>query len=126
MNLTEILNSINYDKTDIFRDLPDVTDKEYVPFVINKCLSYFPDTILQANAMNMRHGMDRRMQYHYLQNSIRKRKRFSKWNKIAKSDDLEIVKRHYGYSAQRAEEALSILSEEQLENLKKLHKGESP
>ena len=126
MNLTEVLNSINYDKTDIFRDLPDVTDKEYVPFVVNKCLSYFPHTILQANTMNMRHGMDRRMQYHYLQNSIRKRRRFSKWNKVVKSDDLEIVMHHYGYSAQRAEEALLILTDDHLKYLKKLHKGESP
>lgn len=125
MNLSEILNSINYDKTDLFRDLPEVSEKEYVPFVVNKCLSYFPDTILQANAMNMRHGMDRRMQYHYLQNSIRKRKRFSKWNKTSKSDDLELVKNHYGYSSQRAEEVLSLLTNEQMKYIKELHKGES-
>ena len=125
MNLSEILNSINYNKEDIFQDLPDVTEKEYVPFVVNKCLSYFPDTILQANNMNMHHGIDPRMQYHYFQNSIRKRKRFSKWNKSSTHEHLDLVKRHYGYSNQKAEEALRILSDNQLEHLKHLHKGES-
>ena len=125
MNLSEVLNSINYSKEDIFGSLPQVTDKEYAPFVVNKCLSYFPDTILQANNMNLRSGIDSRMQYHYLQNSIRKRKRFSKWNKNNVSDDLEVVKRHYGYSNQRAEEALTLLTFDQLEYLKKLNMGES-
>tara|TARA_R100001443_G_scaffold6466_1_gene15285 strand:- start:664 stop:1041 length:378 start_codon:yes stop_codon:yes gene_type:complete len=125
VNLSEVLNSINYNKEDIFQDLPDVTDKEYVPFVVNKCLSYFPDTILQANNMNMHHGIDPRMQYHYLQNSIRKRKRFSKWNKVATPENIELIKRHYGYSNQKAEEALRILSDNQLEYIKNLHNGES-
>ena len=62
MNLSEVLNSVNYNKEDIFQDLPDVTEKEYVPFVVNKCLSYFPDTIIQANNMNMHHGIDPKMQ----------------------------------------------------------------
>ncbi len=125
MNLSEVLNSINYNKEDIFQDLPNVTDKEYVPFVVNKCLSYFPDTILQANNMNMHHGIDPRMQYHYLQNSIRKRKRFSKWNKARTPEKLELIKRHYSYSNQKAEDALRILSDNQLEEIKNLHKGES-
>jgi hypothetical protein len=125
VNLSEVLNSVNYNKEDIFQDLPEVTDREYVPFVVNKCLSYFPDTIMQANNMNMHHGIDPRMQYHYLQNSIRKRKRFSKWNKATTPENLEIVKRHYGYSNQKAEEALRILTHKQLEHLIDLHKGES-
>tara|TARA_S200002703_G_scaffold144122_1_gene137586 strand:+ start:513 stop:890 length:378 start_codon:yes stop_codon:yes gene_type:complete len=125
MNLSEVLNSINYNKEDLFENLPEVTQKEYVPFVVNKCLSYFPDTILQANNMNMNLGIDPRMQYHYLKNSIRKRKRFSKWNKSETSDQLEAVKKHYKYSNQRAEEALRLLTDEQVEYLVTLHKGES-
>ena len=125
MNLSEVLNSINYNKEDIFLNLPEVTQKEYVPFVVNKCLSYFPDTILQVNNMNMYPAIDRRMQFHYLQNSIRKRKRFSKWNKNEQSDKLDVVKRHYGYSNQKAEEALRIMTDEQVEHLITLHKGES-
>ncbi len=125
MNLSEVLNSINYNKEDIFLNLPEVTQKEYVPFVVNKCLSYFPDTILQVNNMNMYPAIDPRMQFHYLQNSIRKRKRFSKWNKNEQSDKLDVVKRHYGYSNQKAEEALRIMTDEQVEHLITLHKGES-
>ena len=73
----------------------------------------------------MHHGIDPKMQYHYLKNSIRKRKRFSKWNKTTTPEDLELVKKHYGYSNQKAEEALRILTHKQLEDLKTLHKGES-
>ncbi len=125
MNLSEVLNSINYNKEDLFENLPEVTQREYVPFVVNKCLSYFPDTILQANNMNMHSGIDPRMQYHYLKNSIRKRKRFSKWNKNKESDQLEAVKKNYGYSNQKAEEALRLLTDKQVEYLITLHKGES-
>ena len=125
MNLSEVLNSINYNKEDIFENLPEVTQSEYVPYVVNKCLSYFPDTILQSNAMNMHSGIDPRMQYHYMKNSIRKRKRFSKWNKSETSERLNAVKKHYGYSNQKAEDALRILSDNQLEHLIHLHKGES-
>lgn len=125
MNLTEVLNSINYNKEDLFKDLPDVTGKEYVPFVINKALSYFPDTILQANEMNVRPHAHARMQYHYLQNSIRKRKRFSKWHKNSPQEALEAVKKEYGYSTPKAEDALRILSEMQIEHLIKIHKGGS-
>lgn len=125
MNLTEILNSINYNKEDLFRDLPDVTQREFVPFVVNRCLSYFPDTILQANEMNSRPHAHARMQYHYLQNSIRKRKRFSKWQKSTPQEAIEAIKKEYGYSTPKAEETLRILSETQVEHLIKIHKGGS-
>lgn len=125
MNLSEVLNSINYNKEDLFQDLPDVTTKEYVAFIVNKSFSYFPDTILQANEMNLRPHAHARMQYHYLQNSVRKRKRFSKWAKKNDTSALEAVKRHYGYSSQKAEEALYILSEEQIEHLIAIYKGGS-
>lgn len=121
MNLSEVLNSINYNKEDIFDSLPEVTHKEYVPFVVNKSLSYFPDTILQSNAMNMRPGLDPRMQYHYLKNSIRKKKRFSKWVKGVDSKAIEAIKKHYNYSNQRAEEVLGLLTEEQIEYLMHLY-----
>jgi len=125
VNLGEVLNSINYNKEDLFQDLPDVTTKEYVAFIVNKSFSYFPDTILQANEMNLRPHADPRMQYHYLQNSIRKRKRFSKWAKKNDSSALDAVKRYYGYSPQKAEEALSILNEQQIEYLITIYKGGS-
>lgn len=121
MNLPEVLNSINYNKEDIFESLPDVTQKEYAAFIVNKSLSYFPDTLLQANNMNMRPGLDPRMQYHYLKNSIRKKKRFSKWVKRVDSKAIEAIKKHYNYSNQKAEEVLGLLSEEQIEYLMNLH-----
>lgn len=125
MNLSEVLNSINHNKEDIFESLPEVTQKEYVSFVVNKSLSYFPDTLIQANNMNMRPGADPRMQYHYLKNSIRKKKRFSKWVKKVDSDALEIVKKHYNYSDQKAEEALRILTEDQIQYLLHLYNQDS-
>lgn len=121
MNLSEVLNSINYNKDDVFESLPDVTNKEYVPFVVNKALSYFPDTILQSNNMNMRPGLDPRMQYHYLKSSVRKKKRFSKWNRKTDSPAIEAIKKHYNYSDNKAEEVLMILTDEQMEHIVKLH-----
>jgi len=117
MNLSEVLNAINYNKEDIFSSLPDVTNKEYVPFVINKSLSYFPDTILQANNMNIRPHVDERMQFHYLMNSIRKKKRFSRWQKSNTSREVEAIMSYFGYNIQRAEEVLSILTQVQIDQI---------
>lgn len=125
MNLPEVMNSINDNKEDLFRDLPDVTNREYVPYVVNRCLSYFPDTILQVNEMNMHPLAPARMQYHYLQHSIRKRKRFSKWMKPDESEGLNAIKKEYGYSSSKAEETLRILPETHIEYLINLHKGGS-
>ena len=117
MNLSEVLNAINYNKENIFSSLPDVTNKEYVPFVINKSLSYFPDTILQANNMNIRPHVDERMQFHYLMNSIRKKKRFSRWQKSNTSREVEAIMSYFGYNIQRAEEVLSILTQVQIDQI---------
>ena len=117
MNLSEVLNSINYSKEDIFGSLPQVTDKEYAPFVVNKCLSYFPDTILQANNMNISHHIDNRMQYHYLMFGLRKRKRFSKWSKSKQEQDIEAIKSVFGYSNAKAEECIKILNEKEIEDI---------
>jgi len=117
VNLSEVLNAINYNKENIFSSLPDVTNKEYVPFVINKSLSYFPDTILQANNMNIRPHVDERMQFHYLMNSIRKKKRFSRWQKSNTSKEVEAIMSCFGYNIQRAEEVLSILTQVQIDQI---------
>ena len=123
MNLSEVLNSINYIRKTLFENLP--SDAKGICSLCLTNVYRISDTILQANNMNMHSGIDPRMQYHYLKNSIRKRKRFSKWNKSKESDQLEAVKRHYGYSNQKAEEALRLLNDEQVEYLITLHKGES-
>lgn len=122
MNPYDYLNSINMTKKDIMVD--DITEKSYVPFIINRSLSYFPDTVLFANEMNQYHHLDKKLQFHFFINTIRKRKRFSKWAKPVKESDLEVVKEYYGYSNEKAKQALTLLSEQQLNLLKqKVYKG---
>jgi hypothetical protein len=97
---------------------PDII-KEYAPFIINKCLSGQIDTILFANEMNMNHQLDKDMQYSFYLNSLRKRKRFSPWLRKDKVTDLECVKQYYGYSNEKASQALKILTKEQINFIKK-------
>ena len=92
--------------------------------MVNRSLSYFPDTVLAANEMNIHHQLDSRLQFDFVINIIRKRKRFSKWNKQKIEDDVKIVAEYYGYSNQKALQVLALLSPEQLEQLKhKVNKG---
>jgi hypothetical protein len=117
MNLSEFLNSINYSKKNIMLDTQ--TEKAYAPYVVNRCLSYFPDTLLHANEMNRLNFLDKRVQYDYYLRSIRARKRFSKWLKKEESSDIDLIKQYYGYSDKRAREALRILTPEQIKSIKK-------
>ncbi len=117
MKLTDWLNSINYNKNDIIGSNP-LSEREYVPFVINRSLSYFPDTLFHANEMNLNHFLSKKMQYDYLRTAVRKRKRFSKWDKKAESDDVDFVKTYFGYSTKKAMEVLTVLSKEQLKQLR--------
>ena len=95
MNPFEYANAINYTKKDIMVD--DIAEKSYSPYMINRQLSYFPDTVLAANEMNRNHHLDNRLQFDFFINIIRKRKRFSKWYKPETVSDLEAVKKYYGY-----------------------------
>lgn len=117
MNHFDYLNSINTSKEDIMVD--DIAEKQYSPFMINRGLSYFNDTILMANEMNYYSHLDRKLQYHFLLNIIRKRKRFSKWAKPEVESDIEVVKEYYGYSNEKARQALSLLSPDQITIIKK-------
>ena len=104
--------------------IDDIAEKAYVSFVINRTLSYFPDTVCIANEMNRYHHLDKKLQYHFLINIVRKRKRFSKWNKPDLESDIEVVKEYYGYSNEKARQALTLLSPEQIIIIKKkVHKG---
>ena len=118
MKLSEYLNSINYTKDDVFLEDPEYATKSYVPYVINRCLSYFPDTILHSNEMNSKPFLDNKMQYDYYRFSLRKRKRFSKWLKEEKSNDLQLVKEYFNYSNRQAKEALRILSQDDLKEIR--------
>ena len=117
MKLSDYLNAINHSKKPLMDTEDEMVEKNYLPFIVNRCLSYFPDTILQSNEMNLYSHLDKKMQFDFLKSSIRSRKRFSKWLKTDKSEQLEAVKEYYGYSNRRADEALSILSSEQIEHI---------
>ena len=118
----EFLNSINYTKENLIVD--DWSEKQYVPFIVNKGLSYSVDTAIQANEMNSRSHLDKSLQYQFLINIIRSRKRFNKWIKPHKIEALDVVKEYYGYSNEKAKSVLSILTDEQVAHLKqKLKKG---
>lgn len=124
MNPFEFINSINFTKEDIMID--DITEKQYVPFVVNRTLSYFGDTVLLANEMNSAAHIDHRMQYDFYLNTVRKRKRFTKWAKAETKfeKDLECIKEYYGYNDTKAHDALTILTPEQIKVLKeKTSKG---
>jgi hypothetical protein len=117
MNPFEYVNAINMTKKNIMVD--DIAEKQYVPYMTNRSLSYFNDTVLIANEMNINHHLDNRLQFDFFINIIRKRKRFSKWFKPESQSDVEVVKAYYGYSNDKARQALSLLTKEQLEVLKK-------
>lgn len=120
MKLSDYLNAINHTKVAMHKldDDYEFVLKKYVPFIINKGVSYFPDSIIQANNMNFFCGIDKRMHFDYLQHSIRKRKRFSKWMKKTAPSDLQAVKDYFGYSNSKAYEALDILTKDDINNMK--------
>lgn len=118
MNLSEILSSINHNKENILRDRDEREEKQYAPYVINRCLSYFPDTIFLVNSMNCIPNVDKRMHYEFLLTSIRKRKRFSKWLKKEQDIRLDWIKEYYNVSEKKAREYISFLTDEQIEDIK--------
>ncbi len=117
MNLSDFLTSINNSKENLIEKEP-LCEKEYIPFVVNKCLSYFPDTIFYANHINIRSGLDKKMQYDYLRLSVSKRKRFSKWFKEDKNDNIKLIQVYYGYSYRRAKEVLECLTDDNIRTIK--------
>jgi len=112
MNPFDIVNDINYIKKGIIND--EVSAKEYNAWIVNRALSYFPDTIFYAQEMNTNHTLDNKMQYDYLFNAIRPAKRFSKWGKKDKNQDIEMVQQYFGYSRSKALIAMSILTPDQM------------
>ena len=123
-SLTKYLTAINYSKEKLLDTDDRDWEKKYPPFIINKGLSYFSDTIMYANEMKRLHHASKHMQFSFFLNSIKSRKRFSKWLKSSKMKDLDVVKQHFGYSNKRAQEALSILTKEKIDYIKeRLYKG---
>jgi|TARA_B000000557_G_scaffold261416_1_gene260393 hypothetical protein len=114
----DFANSINYTKENLMVD--DWSEKQYNAFIINKSLSHGIDTVVAANEMNARPHLDAKLQYDFLQGFVRKKKRFNKWLKAEKEENLEIIKEYFGYSNVRAQEVLRILSDEDIVEIKKL------
>lgn len=120
----DFINAINLTKKDLFAE-DALASKDYSSFLVNRGLSYFPDTVLYANEMNIHSDIPEDWQFYFFLNSIPKKKRFSKWaKKDAETESLRLVKEYFGYSSEKAKEALSVLSEEQLTMIKeKSYKG---
>ena len=93
-------------------------EKDYNAFMVNRGLSYFPDTVIYANEMNKFHHLDSRLQYSFLINIVRKRNRFSKWNKSIESDNISAIKEYYNYSNEKARDVLPLLSNENLKTIR--------
>ena len=115
--LKDWLNSINLTKKYLIDEDPSL-EKEYPPYIINRCLSGHLDCIMFINEMNQYHFLDKKMQYDFLLNTLRSKKRFSPWLRKDTIKDLDLVKRYYGYSNEKAKQALRILSKEQLNFIK--------
>ena len=117
MELKDWLNSINFNKTNLIEEDPSAI-KDYPPYIINRCLSGHLDCILFVNEMNRYSFLDKDMQYSFYLNTLRKKKSFSPWLRKEKVDDLECVKQYYGYSNEKASQALKILDKKQLNFIK--------
>ena len=116
IELKDWLNSINFTKENLMED-PDVK-KDYPPYIINRCLSGHLDCVMFANEMNKYSFLDKDLQYSFYLNTLRKKKRFSPWLRKDKVTDLESIKQYYGYSNEKASQALKILTQEQISFIK--------
>ena len=122
--LKDYLNSINFTKKDLMKSEDKDWVKKYPAFIVNKILSGFQDTIMLVNEVNRNHFLDKDMQYSFLLNSIRSKKRFSPFLRANKLKDIGVVKEYYGYNNEKAKVALDILTKDELKTLKeKLYKG---
>tara|TARA_Y100000004_G_scaffold144740_1_gene164945 strand:+ start:122 stop:511 length:390 start_codon:yes stop_codon:yes gene_type:complete len=122
--LKDYLNAINHTKETLLDTEDEEWEKKYPPFVVNKCVYPFQDTIMLVNEINQLPHLDKKLQFDFLLNSIRSRKRFTPWLKANRIEDLEFIKEYYGYSNEKAKQALDILSDVQIASIKKkLDKG---
>ena len=122
--LKDYLNAINHTKERLMDTEDEEWERKYSPFIVNKCLAPFQDTILLVNEINQYPSIDKKLQFDFLINSLRPRKRFTPWVKAKKLDDIEYVKEFYGYNNEKAKVALTILNDDQIATIKqKLNKG---
>ena len=122
--LKEYLKAVNQTKEPLMDGDDEEWERKYPPFIVNKCVAPFADTIMLVNEINQLPNVDKKMQFDFLLNSLRPRKRFTPWLKATKLENLEYVKEFYGYNNEKAKAALDILDDEQISAIKiKLNKG---
>ena len=122
--LKDYLKAINQTKEPLLDTEDEQWEKKYPPFIINKCIAPFADTVMLVNEINQLHHLDKKLQFDFLINSLRPRKRYTPWMKAKKLENLEYVKEYYGYNNEKARYALDILNDEQISSIKtKLNKG---
>lgn len=118
----DFANAINHSKENLIVD--DWSEKQYNPFIVNKSMSFGADTVIYANEMNSRPHLDRRLQFDFLINTVRPRKRYNKWLKAETVEVLELVQEYYGYSIDKARQVLPLITDQHLDNIKKkMNKG---
>ena len=122
--LKDYLNAINHTKEKLMDTEDEEWERKYPPFIVNKCLAPFQDTIMLVNEINCTPNVDKKLQFDFLINSLRSRKRFTPWVKAKKLANIEYVKEFYGYNNEKAKVALTILNDDQIATIKqKLNKG---
>lgn len=104
----EFVEAIHYTKQNLIVD--DWSEKQYNAYIVNKALSFGIDTVIQANEMNSRPHLDKKLQYDFLINSIRRKKRYNKWIKSEKQDEIELIKQYYKYNTEKAYQTLELLT----------------
>lgn len=119
-NLWDYVNAINSNKQDLMTgtDNDELAEAGYVPFLTNRALSQFPDTLLYANEMNKHNHLDNKLQFNYLLNAVRPKKRFSKWAKREDNEGIQMVMQYYKCNVRRAQEYMQLLTSEQLNKIK--------
>ena len=122
--LKDYINAINYTKEPLLDTEDEEWTKKYPPYIVNKCIAPFPDSVMLVNEINQLHHLDKKLQFDFLINSLRPRKRYAPWMKAKKLKSLEYVKEFYGYNNEKAKAALDILNDEQISAIKeRLNKG---
>ena len=122
--LKDYINAINYTKEPLLDTEDEQWTKKYPPYIVNKCIAPFSDSVMLVNEINQLHHLDKKLQFDFLINSLRPRKRYAPWMKAKKLESLEYVKEFYGYNNEKAKAALDILNDEQISAIKeKLNKG---
>lgn len=118
----DFINAISYSKDDLIVD--EWSEKQYAPYLVNRGLSFGPDTVIAANEMNSRPHLDKKLQYQFLINSVRPKKRYNKWLKATQIESIEVIKQYYGYSTEKARQVITLFDQSTIKNLKqKLEKG---